>query len=160
MFDIGIDSFVATSLLPAVKSFLVEQVWLRVKYGFRPVEVVFRTPTNWESSNLQKLDSKARENVIVNSIYEAGNEKWLSTRPGDSTWTALWRIECRPSGAVYDALAKENADFRLEDLQLTVWQKKPDGSWTAWMLWKINRDVDNKGFRGEFGMLKVSHHLL
>lgn len=155
LINIGIDSFVATSLLPAVQSFVTEQVWMRYKYGFRPVEVVFRTPTNWEAGNLKNLTADAREHKLMDSIYEAGNNKWVHSRPGDSTWTSIWRIECKPTGAVYNALASGNADFSLDDWKLAVWRKY-NGGWISWELWKINDAVGRDEYTRVFEKLKVS----
>jgi hypothetical protein len=109
----------------ALYDFITGHLWLRLRYGFRETEVVFRTPSNaaWQSS-----------------LLRATSHRFLVEDPGCTSHCPPWKL-CYTASADAYHLANEGV-FDLKNWELSVWHRNRHSQWTVLKVQTPSRGLD------------------
>jgi len=127
-----VDYFLFVEGWPIIRNFTIKHLWLRLRWGFRETEIVFRRPTRLpsRSPNLEE-----RQSALKDSVYRAISTKLLDENPGYTTAVEIWALDYKAISAAYELAASHVLDDTTWNL--SVWQKI-EGQWTVWEVWRIN----------------------
>ena len=130
----SIDYYLLSILWPLVRGFLTGHLWLRLRYGFRETEVVFRTPTGGEYVSMMALPPNQFQQAWQTSLLQATNRQFLTENAGFNTRSPPWHLCYTASTDAY-RLAN-SCQFDLKNWELSVWEKDRHQQWTVMEVWK------------------------
>ncbi|TFK74467.1 hypothetical protein BDN72DRAFT_893153 [Pluteus cervinus] len=141
----GIDYIVFNFFPGRVKWFLTGHFWLRLRYGFKGKEVVFRKPTGWRRALINGLPPDQRMREFFGSIYRAIDPSLLAQNVGFNTRSDFWVLEYAAVCGAYDAANRGEID--IENWKLKVWIKE-NGRWCVWEAWRAqDTNVSTRTFQ-------------
>ncbi|KAF8917355.1 hypothetical protein CPB85DRAFT_1250174 [Mucidula mucida] len=123
-----VDVVVYTQLPPILLKFATGHLWMRLRYGFRPVEIVFRKPTGAQHLKIKDLPPQEYHTAYMNSILHAIDARLLNHNVGYNTRDGFWVLEYT---AAIDAFKlAQTGKIPIETWELSVWQKI-EGKWSC-----------------------------
>jgi len=137
-----IDSLLYTNVWPVVYKFFAGYLWFRLRYGFREIEIIFRTPTGESRALLANLPDDQRETEYTNKLYRAIDQNLVYQCSSYITQSDnLWVLEYE---APLEAHARaKSGDIDIKKWDLSVWQK-PGEDWTVWEVWPMHLPGESK----------------
>lgn len=133
--ELIIDAGLIYYIWPIVSDFASGPLWLRLRHGFHPTEIVFRKPTGWRSAHLASLPRDRFQAEWQDALAEATDWKLVGENPGDNTGTDVWAVDYRVTGEAYDLVRKGVVSERTWDL--SVWYN--DYQADAWAVWQLSQ---------------------
>ncbi|KAK0467889.1 uncharacterized protein EV420DRAFT_1501790 [Desarmillaria tabescens] len=127
-----IDNFLWTYVVPDLRRFFFGHVWLRARYGFRDVEIVFRKSTTRTRRAIfgNKRNKRVHEKALMRAIHPL----MLSTTVGSETGWDCWKVDYAPVFGAYELVEKGRIPIRAWDVSL--WARTSDGEWAVWQVWR------------------------
>ena len=113
-----------------IREFITGHLLLRLRYGFRETEIVFRTPTSKEFDEMLVLHMMKAFRM---SLPEATNRHFIWENTGSNIHPP--RGLCYAASIHADRLADDGL-FDWRNWELSVWQKDGYGRWTVWETWR------------------------
>ncbi|KAL0949008.1 hypothetical protein HGRIS_009107 [Hohenbuehelia grisea] len=136
--NVGVDIFLWKSIAPLLMRFATGHLWLRLRWGFRPTEIVFRQPSGWRAMMMQASagSRSVEENrkALTESVMKAIDPGFLASNVGYNTRKDIWVLEYVATCAAYSLLAKGEVEEQL--FEVSVWERQEDG-WTVWEAWRL-----------------------
>jgi hypothetical protein len=130
----SIDYYLLSVLWPLIREFITGHLWLRLRYGFRETEVIFRTSTGREYDSMMALPPHQFEQAWQTSLLQATSPQFLTTNTGFNTHSPPWNL-CYTAST--DAYRLANSyQFDLKNWELSVWEKDRHQQWTVLEVWK------------------------
>ncbi|KAF8874166.1 hypothetical protein BD779DRAFT_1476618 [Infundibulicybe gibba] len=106
-----------------IREFITGHLWLRLRWGFRETEIVFRKPTGWRRALLNGLPPEEFERQSTDTIlYRAIDPKLVSLNTGYLTRSDYWVLEYGAVGDAYSLVATGEVDIKTWDMN--VWTRK------------------------------------
>ena len=128
------DYYMLSVLWPLLCTFVTSHLWLRLCYGFRQTEVVFRAPTGREYDNMIALPPAQFQEVWQASLLHATNCQFLLGNTGFNTRSPPWNLCYTASTDAYHLA--NSGQFDLNNWELSVFQKNEYQQWTVWEAWR------------------------
>ncbi|KAK0206106.1 hypothetical protein DFS33DRAFT_1381222 [Desarmillaria ectypa] len=141
-FCILIDYCVYQFMFPVVMKFVLGHLWLRIRWGFRLVEIIFRKPTGFSRASLNNLPPDKFQLAYTQSMFQAINPNFLQTNVGYNTRIGFWSVEYEAPMSAYQLV--EDGVVDLEYWDVSVYQKDSTG-WKVWEVVKFN-GADGSGW--------------
>ncbi|KAG7445946.1 uncharacterized protein BT62DRAFT_143987 [Guyanagaster necrorhizus] len=116
--NILIDIFVYQFMFPVVKKFVLGHLWLRIRWGFRPIEIVFRKPTGLRRGSLNKLPPDEFQLAYTQSIFQAIDPNFLKTNVGYNTRIGFWSVEYEAPMSAYSLVEDGIVDLEYWDVSI------------------------------------------
>lgn len=148
--NFGIDYFLFKKLCPIVYKYITGHLWLRLRWGFRPTEIVFRKPTGWRRilhNNIQSAEQRSLD--WTNTLYRAIDPNLINGNPGYNTRSDFWVLEYEATCDAYALLKSGEVDEKI--WELSVWQLEA-GQWHVWEVWRVH---DKSQFTKGLDLFKV-----
>ncbi|KAF8874167.1 hypothetical protein BD779DRAFT_1476619 [Infundibulicybe gibba] len=114
--NIIIDFLLYNVVWPGVRAFITGHLWLRVRWGFKKTEIVFRKPTGWRLAALKDLPPEEFQRQYADILHRAIDPKLVSENPGYLTYNDYWVLEDKAVGDAYSLVAKGEIDIKTWDL--------------------------------------------
>ncbi|PBL02084.1 hypothetical protein ARMGADRAFT_238931 [Armillaria gallica] len=133
--NILIDCCVYQFMFPVVKKFALGHLWLRIRWGFRPVEIVFRKPTGFSRASLNNLPPDEFQLAYTQSLFQAIDPNFLQTNVGYNTRIGFWSVEYEAPMSAYQLV--EDGVVDLEYWDVSIYQRDDTG-WKVWEVVKFN----------------------
>jgi len=128
------DYYMLSILWPLFRTFVTSHLWLRLRYGFRQTEVVFRAPTGREYDNMIALPPAQFQQAWQASLLHATSRQFLMGNTGFNTRSPPWNLCYTASTDAYHLA--NSGQFDLNNWELSVWQKNEHQQWTVWEAWR------------------------
>jgi len=128
------DYYMLSTLWPLLRTFVTSHLWLRLRYGFRQTEVVFRVPTGRAYDNMMALPPAQFNEALQASLTHATSRQFLVGKTGFNTRSPPWNLCYTASTDAYHLA--NSGQFDLNNWELSVWQKNEYQQWTVWEAWK------------------------
>lgn len=134
-----IDSVIGITASKFAWPFLTGSCWMRLRYGFRDAEPVFRSPTQgWAVDKMKSMRQKNPEEankLFAKWLSTAVDRKFLDGCTGDLLTQDIWELDY---SATMDAMEMmKKGDLREEDLELSMWQLDMSGQRADWAVWRV-----------------------
>ncbi|KAF8889948.1 hypothetical protein BD779DRAFT_311086 [Infundibulicybe gibba] len=133
--NLAIDLLLYKLVWPGVREFITGHLWLRLRWGFRETEIVFRKPTGWRRALLNGLPPEEFERQSTDILYRAIDPKLVSLNTGYLTRSDYWVLEYGAVGDAYSLVATGEVDIKTWDMN--VWTRK-GGEWYVWEVWRLH----------------------
>lgn len=149
-----VDVVVYTQLPPILLKFATGHLWMRLRYGFRPVEIVFRKPTGAQHLKIKDLPPQEYHTAYMNSILHAIDARLLNHNVGYNTRDGFWVLEYT---AAIDAFKlAQTGKIPIETWELSVWQKI-EGKWCVWPVHEQNNpDLQGRAMEWSVPFVELS----
>ncbi|TFK45032.1 hypothetical protein BDQ12DRAFT_673980 [Crucibulum laeve] len=130
------DYYLFKNAMPPVYRFITTHLWVRLRYGFRDTEVVFRAPTGWRKYVVDNLPPEQARWEREKALGRAIAPKLLAENPGYTTRSDFWVLHYPPTMDAY--WMEKNGNLPLDAWDLRVWQKDPQHGWMVLEAYKLN----------------------
>ncbi|KAF8889949.1 hypothetical protein BD779DRAFT_311111 [Infundibulicybe gibba] len=130
-----IDFLLYNVVWPGVRAFITGHLWLRLRWGFKKTEIVFRKPTGWRLAALKDLPPEEFQRRYADILHRAIDPKLVSENPGYLTYNDYWVLEDRAVGDAYSLVAKGEINIKI--WELSVWTRI-GGEWHVWEVWRLH----------------------
>ncbi|KAF8871189.1 hypothetical protein BD779DRAFT_1680579 [Infundibulicybe gibba] len=135
---------------PGVRAFITGHLWLRLRWGFKETEIVFRKPTGWRRALLDRLSPEEFQRQYNDVLYRAIDPKLMLENTGYLTRIDYWALEYNAVGDAYALMAAGELD--IETWDLSVWTRE-GGEWHVWEVWRLH---DKKSMEVVVGIVMAS----
>lgn len=145
--NILFDLFLYFDIWPILRTFISGHLWLRIRYGFRETEVIFRRPSKWRLKMLKNLHAEERDKRFVNALYRAIDRTLVNHTTGILTGDDFWVLDYSAACEAYGYL--QSGEIDEDTWKLGVWQKSGD-HWAVWQVWKAHEDDETANWLEKF----------
>ncbi|KAF8889947.1 hypothetical protein BD779DRAFT_1519784 [Infundibulicybe gibba] len=114
---------------PGVRTFITSHLWLRLRWGFRETEVVFRKPSDLQRTLLSGLAPEEFKRQYADILYQAIDPKLVFENAGFLTKNNYWTLEYNAIGDAYSLMAAGELDIKTWDLK-----------WHVQEFWRLHDD--------------------
>jgi hypothetical protein len=139
---------------PFTYFFIRNYLIIRLRQGFRPVEIVVRKPTGPSRYRLiddPTIPPQIKQTRFTDSIYRATNSNFLMSNTGINTRIEFWELDFIAAEKLQDAVRSGLAEESAFKTSLFV---KTEAGWQVWPVWKTYEDAGNL-FKVSFRPLEV-----
>jgi hypothetical protein len=141
-FHLAIDFFTWRFVWPHVKTFLLHDLWFRIRFGFQRSEIVFREPKGWPT--LQHLPGYQKYDACWGKLGQAINPLFVYERTAlYSSVSGFWELNY---GATVNAHYRaSNRMIPEKNWDFSIWIS--DGNdWFVWRMWRAyDRETIRRG---------------
>ncbi|KLO06475.1 hypothetical protein SCHPADRAFT_1002337 [Schizopora paradoxa] len=112
--------------------------WHRLRYGFRPTEIVIRQPIASRMKRLGTMTIADAGSILNDQILRAMDHNFLQVTPGDISDNNFWNIDYRASREAFE-LSRADGPRRVDEhaWRSSVWLKSGTGDWKVAEHWKM-----------------------
>jgi hypothetical protein len=130
----SMDYFLLLDGWPVAYKFITGHLWLRLRWGFRQTEIIFRKPkSSWGYP--AGISPEERQRQFQDSVCRAIDPKLINENTGYLTSVDIWLLNYDLIAEAY-ALA-EQGFIDESTWNLSVWQKVK-GEWSVWEVWRVH----------------------
>lgn len=137
----AIDYCLYTKGWPLLYTFLTGHLFLRLQWGFREVEVVFRRPSR---QALNAFSKKESESEYLSALHHAVEPRSVYGKAGFNTQSAFWEMDYELVGAAYAAMVPSKNMIPESTWDLSVWKYDSAGTWNVWEVWRTHEKAAHK----------------
>jgi len=127
---------------PPVLNFARNPLWYRIRYGFRPTEIVIRRPLPSQLYQFAYMSITEGRNKFRDQVLRGMDNILLQTTPGDFTQLNFWQIDYRTCAEAY-GLTQLQGPGQIEEAawRMSVWTRhgaQPPACWMFHEEWKVH----------------------